>query len=414
MKLCAVHPCFSDRSPFSEGKAIPLSEPGLSFSLHTSIKEVPAEYWELARRSGDFFLQQEYLQLLDDHRPDISGCSYLLFFDRDQPIGIAYCQLLEFRADEHIRQQQTDVSAFRNLVASQVRLNVLICGNAILTGQHAFFFSDDHRFCSGAPLRQALGKTADHWRNRGYTINTILIKDLDSDDHTFIRNWEQSAFHRLEFQPNMILPIREHWHSMDDYLEDLSSKYRVRYRRAAKKMKGINCIELNADQIRTYESELYRLYREVAERSDFCVGFLDNHYFSEFKSRSPERFRLWGYFKSGELIGFCTTIRNGREMEAHFLGFDERQKSYQLYLNMLYQLIEVAISSRVDQLLFSRTALEIKSSVGAEAVPTTVFLQHHTSHLINHLIPCLVSWLEPQEQWEPRHPFRSPELQDVG
>ncbi len=405
MKLCAGHFCHSDKT-FPEGEQISLSGSERSFSLFTKVDAVPEEYWDLARMSGDYFLQREYLQLLEDLPPGLYGCGYLLFYEGGRAVGIAYTQLLEFRANEHIRQQEADVSRFREILAAQVKLKVLICGNMLLTGQHAFYFLPEAAECSGTPLREALGKTADHWRRQGLTINTILVKDLDDQHHPLISDWNQSQYHQLEFQPNMVLPIREHWQSLEDYLEDLSSKYRVRYRRARKKMKGVQCLELNADQIRIYESEIYRLYRQVAEKSEFCVGYVAEQYFSEFKSRAPQNFRLWGYFQAGELIGFCTTIRNGQKMEAHFLGLDDNQQRYQLYLNMLYQLIEVAIDSRVDQLIFSRTAMEIKSSVGAQAVPTTVFLLHHTSHLINSVIPCLVDWLEPKQDWQARHPFR--------
>lgn len=405
MKRCAVHSC-SSPSSFQIGKQIPLSGTEFSFSLFTNQASVPSIYWELAGASGDYFLQREYLQLLEEHPPGILQFSYLLFFHRGEAVGIAYCQLLEFRANEHIRQQETDVSRFRNLLASQVQVKVLICGNMLLTGQHGFYFLPDYTSLSGSPLREALGKTADHWRQQGMTINSILVKDLDARDQSVIGNWSASEYHQLTFQPNMVLPIQSHWQNMDDYLDDLSSKYRVRYRRAQKKMQAIQCLELNADQIRTYEREIYQLYRNVAESADFCVGYLTPRYFSEFKARDPQLFRLWGYFQSGEMIGFCTAIRNGRDMEAHFLGLGEQQQAYQLYLNMLYQLIEVAIDSRVEQLIFSRTAMEIKSSVGAIAIPTSVFLLHHSSSLINSIIPCLVDWLEPKEKWEARHPFR--------
>jgi hypothetical protein len=405
MKRCAVHSC-SSLSPFRIGKQIPLSGPELSFSLFTHLESVPVAFWELARASGDYFLQRPYLQLLEEHPPGVLQFSYLLFFHRGAPVGIAYSQLLEFRANEHIRQQEADVSRFRSILAAQVKLKVLICGNMLLTGQHAFYFLPDFKSVSGKPLREALGKTADHWRGQGMTINTILVKDFDRMSPSTIGNWAASEYHQLTFQPNMVLPLQTHWQSMEDYLDDLSSKYRVRYRRAQKKLQGVQCLELNVDQIRTYEPEIYQLYRNVAESSDFCVGYLAPQYFSEFKARDPEAFRLWGYFQSGALIGFCTTIRNDRKLEAHFLGLDEQQQHYQLYLNMLYQLIEVAIEERVDQLIFSRTAMEIKSSVGAIAIPTSVFLLHHTSSLINSFIPCLVDWLEPKEEWQARHPFR--------
>lgn len=377
--------------------------------MFNAIEAVPAIYWELAGRSGDYFLQREYLGLLEAQPPGVLEFSYLLFFYQGQAAGIAYGQIVEFRADEHLRQQETDGSSFRDLLASRIHLRVLMCGNMLLSGQHAFYFLPDYAFIAGSPLREALRKTADHWRTQGLNINTILVKDLNQSERSTIEDWSKSAFHQLKFQPNMVLPVPVQWKQFDDYLDSLSSKYRVRYRRAKKKMKGIKCLELNLEQIRTYESEIYRLYRSVADSSQFCVGYLSPQYFSEFKARAHQDFRLWGYFQSGNLVGFCTTIRNGQELEAHFLGLSEQQQQQQLYLNMLYHLVEVAIESRVDQLVFSRTAMEIKSSVGAIAIPTSVFLLHHTSSLVNALIPQLIGWLEPKEDWIARHPFREAE-----
>ncbi|MBK6950002.1 MAG: hypothetical protein IPH16_19740 [Haliscomenobacter sp.] len=59
----------------------------------------------------------------------------------------------------------------------------------------------------------------------------------------------------------------------------------------------------------------------------------------------------------------------------------------------------------MNRVVFARTALEIKSSVGAVARPARVYLAH-VNPFLNCLLPYAVRLVEPKEEWTPRHPFR--------
>ena len=116
--------------------------------------------------------------------------------------------------------------------------------------------------------------------------------------------------------------------------------------------------------------------------------------------------QVTGYFEHGELIGFYTTIQNGDELEAHFLGMDlEKNRTQQLYLNMLFDIIRDAIEVNAAKIVFARTAMEIKSSVGAKAVEMSSFIRHRNT-FSNRFISQLMGFLSPTETWQPRHPFK--------
>jgi hypothetical protein len=52
-------------------------------------------------------------------------------------------------------------------------------------------------------------------------------------------------------------------------------------------------------------------------------------------------------------------------MDTYFLGYDDSiQREKMLYLNMLYDMIAYSINKGFKEIIFARTALEIKSSVG--------------------------------------------------
>ena len=118
------------------------------------------------------------------------------------------------------------------------------------------------------------------------------------------------------------------------------------------------------------------------------------------------KMEVTGYFEDGELTGFYTTVQNGTELEAHFLGMDlEKNRSQQLYLNMLFDIIREGIAMGAPKIVFARTAMEIKSSVGAKAIEMSSFIRHRNG-FSNRFISQLMGFLSPSESWQPRHPFK--------
>ena len=92
--------------------------------------------------------------------------------------------------------------------------------------------------------------------------------------------------------------------------------------------------------------------------------------------------------------------------DAHFLGYNVQLNSnYQLYFNILLVLVEQAIESRSQFLNLSRTALEIKSSVGAIPYDLTIHLKYHNS-TINQWVPFILKKFVPEDDWLPRSPFK--------
>lgn len=124
------------------------------------------------------------------------------------------------------------------------------------------------------------------------------------------------------------------------------------------------------------------------------------------KSQLGENFKFYGYFDNDKLIGFNTLIKNGDILDTYFLGYDsEIQREKMLYLNMLYDMIGYSIKKGFKKIVFARTALEIKSSIGANPVPMYGFLQHR-NHLLQRQMDFLFNYFEPKIQWQQRSPFK--------
>jgi hypothetical protein len=124
------------------------------------------------------------------------------------------------------------------------------------------------------------------------------------------------------------------------------------------------------------------------------------------KKNLKDLFLFYGYFKDEKLIGFNTLIKNGNQMDTYFLGYDETiQREKMLYLNMLYDMIAYSINKGFKEIIFARTALEIKSSVGAKPEEMFGFI-HHSNSIINSKMDKLFCYLEPKTEWQERNPFK--------
>ncbi|MEL7222749.1 MAG: GNAT family N-acetyltransferase, partial [Bacteroidota bacterium] len=200
--------------------------------------------------------------------------------------------------------------------------------------------------------------------------------------------------------------LKEEWGDFDAYLGAMTSKYRVRARRARKKGISLERREMQLEELEDRQQQMFAYYQGIARQSDFNTVVLPANYFVEWKRQFADHFKVWGYFKEENFVGFSTAIYNDHELEAHFLGFDQSyNSSHQLYLNMLYDLVTEAIASSSRQLVFSRTALEIKSSVGAVPQDLQCWVRSRVG-IAKPLVPIVARFIAPLPNWVQRHPFK--------
>jgi hypothetical protein len=144
----------------------------------------------------------------------------------------------------------------------------------------------------------------------------------------------------------------------------------------------------------------------VVENQDFNMVALNENYLPNLKRKLGDQFRVFGYFLGEKLIGYFTTIRNHHELEAHFLGFEpDLNREYHLYHNMLFDILKMGIEYGVKQVVYARTAMEIKSTLGAEAHQMLCYIRA-SNRLTNKVLPPIVEYLKPSTDWVARNPFK--------
>jgi hypothetical protein len=376
--------------------------------------EAAGRDWDAAAPADNIFLQRPYLSILESTPPVGMRFVYLVFYKGEEPAGVALCQIKFFKGDDNIQDLDGSGPCFfsgvnkwlKRRVAGMVAAEILICGNMLLTGEHGFYF-DPHKITVDQGiqlLEKALVDVNTQMEREGVKMPFILVKDTNPAQKTISNNLSGKGFVEFQIQPNMVLDVP--FQSFDEYIGAMSAKYRTRAKRAFKKAEGIVKKELTLLEIQRELPQIYRLYRDIANNAGFNMVDLNERYLLALKRDMGDAFHLYAYYLDGNLVAFYTTIQNGAEMDAHFLGYDKTlNHDLQLYLNILYDIVRLGIDAGCRRIIFARTALEIKSSVGAVAQDLSCFIRNQNS-LANRLTGTVLDYLKPVEEWLPRHPFK--------
>lgn len=378
----------------------------LHFIIFTKTSELPSKWDVVAQQNA--FLQTPYLSVLEQSAPTNMECFFIGIFEGEELIGVSLAQYLNvdklISFGERLHCMKTRV---RNFAFRQFASHVLIIGNNMITGQNGYAFSKSIDFNDiSILLRSMADEIIQYFKKKCIRIHLVSFKDFYEECATGLKQHHFQSLFDFTVQPNMIFRLHSDWKSMAEYVSSLSKKYRDQFKRSHKKYEGIECVELTWEQIQQNESRIYELYYHVALNASFNTFFLAPNHFSTFKKQCGNRFKLFGYYFEGKLVGFHTLLLNGKTLETYFLGYDASlQKEKMLYLNMLYNMTEFGITHQFERIIYGRTAMEIKSSIGASPIPMHGFM-YHTQPLINRCVPQLFKNLEPPVAWEQRHPFK--------
>jgi predicted N-acyltransferase len=377
-----------------------------TYLIYSTVHEIPKNWDDIA--SSNIFLHTKYLKILTESAPENMQCFFVGLFVNQELAGIALMQWIDLSQIRSVGNGKVVLqNKFRDFIMNLMASRVLFVGNNMLSGQNAFartqkITEEKTLFL----LQKASNDLVLQKQKDGFKTHLVSFKDFEVSQKTVAKQYISKHCYCFEIQPNMVFNVKNHWNSFDDYVADLTKKYRDQYKRARKKALPLQKRKLGLEDLVLLQDRMHELYYFVAKQASFNTFFLPSNHWIVFKENLQEDFLVYGYFKDDLLIGFNTLVRNGNHMETYFLGYDIHfQKEYMLYLNMLYDMIAFSVNQGFLSVNFGRTALEIKSSVGAIAVPLHGFILHN-NRLVNPLLKYFFNWLEPKVTWEQRSPFR--------
>ncbi|PNQ75443.1 GNAT family N-acetyltransferase [Hanstruepera neustonica] len=383
----------------------------IKFKIFDTSDKLPNDWDSLGPH--DIYLQRNYLQALEKASPNNISSYYIGFYNDDVLIGIALVQRVQLYLNDIFRNHKDSCfqERFKNVISRILKGNILVVGNITHTGQHGIYF-DTQKMPYDTFLKclfEALNDLKTHIRSKhGKKIRAVLMKDyfLNETIHDYSTVLSNFGLTKVSVQPNMIMDVRSHWKTFDEYIGNLHKKYRDRYKTARKKSRQIIKRELDINAIQEQSKSMYELYKNVSDNARINTFILPQDHFLIYKKQLGDQFKVYGYYFKNELIGFYSLILNQPYLETYFLGYDTAyQYKNQLYLNMLYDMAQYGIENKFKHIVYARTAMEIKSSIGAKPLKMVMYLKH-TNWLLNTLLKYIFQFMNPSTEWQERHPFK--------
>lgn len=371
-----------------------------SIALSESIGQLREGDWDALVGSERLFLGRPYLAALESAPPEGMGFRYALLYEGPRPVAAFYVQVLSLGGAQ-LGAREGEERKLRD----HLRARVLVGGNALLTGEHAFALAqgvDPAAAYHG--LADVLYRLRRAEKLRGQ-VSAVLVKDFFPASAEGARELRRFGYRAFQVDPQMVIPLRASWKTLEDYLKDFSAKYRGRARGVLKKAQALEWRDLSASDLAAARERIADLYLAVHRRAKLRLYTPHPDYFQRLKEALGAAFEFTGVYHGQDLVGFTCSFYTAQAMELHAVGLDyERNQELAVYQAILYDAVRRGIARGLPRISMGRTAADMKSAVGAEPQEAVCYLRHR-GPVSNRVLRPLLGFLKPTP-WTERHPFK--------
>lgn len=377
----------------------------------SSIDHIPSDLWKQLGCENHLYFRKDYLKALEVNNSAMDF-SYIFLLNEDkEPIAFSTLQIIDFDVNsikndlERMVRKLAAVARKIKILPKERPLKFLISGNVFVSGEHGIFIKEGED--KNKTIKE-LAKGIQHFANdnKDKKIAVFILKDFIKESLFISDELLDFNYYPIQVEPNMTLTLQDNWHTFDDYLAALKTKFRVKARKAFKQSNDLVVKTITQENIEGFLPKMDSLYKKVVSRADFNFGDFDVNTYKDLVASLGDQYVLQAYFLNDVMVGFMSGAINNKTLDAHFVGIDYRyNRRHAIYQRMLYDYIRIAIDKRVRTLNFARTASEIKSSVGAIPQDLTIYIRHKKS-ITNRLLQLFLTHIQPTK-FNQKFPFKS-------
>jgi hypothetical protein len=333
-------------------------------------------YYELTHDSLGHQFEHYYL-LLQDHAGQTRAIQPFLIVKQDLVTGMPKAIR---RVMDKIRQR----------FPSTLVMRMLMVGCSAGEGHLARDRSSGSIEWVAQALREALHPVA-----RRFQAAMIVLKDFPKSYRKPLRPLRRAGYARVPSMPGSRLDLN--FKNFEEYLQTkLSHKtrknLRSKYRKAAAgpelKMEVVSDIAPHID-------ELFPLYQQVLERSQYKFEELTKAYFVNLSRRMSERAFFFIWRQNGKAVAFSSCAGHEGVLRDHYIGLDYKVAlEHHLYFVTFRDIVTWAIENKYHSYYSAPLNYEPKYHLRHDLVPLDLYVR--TSwNWINPLFRFVVPYLEP-------------------
>jgi len=230
---------------------------------------------------------------------------------------------------------------------------------------------------------------------RGFKAAMIVLKDFPKFYRKSLRPMRRSGYARVPSMPGSRLDLN--FKSFDDYLQTrLSHKTRKNLRSKYRKAAAGPLVEMQVvSDIEPHIDELFPLYRQVVERSQYKFEELTKSYFVQISRRMSERALFFIWRQNGKAVAFSSCAGHEGVLRDHYIGLDYAVAlEHHLYFVTFRDIVTWAIENKYHTYYSAPLNYEPKYHLRHDLVPLDLYVRTAWDW-INPLFRFVVPYLEP-------------------
>ena len=183
---------------------------------------------------------------------------------------------------------------------------------------------------------------------------------------------------KFEGNPNCRLDIK--WNDLDQYLNNMRTKYRSQMKEILRKREKLD-IRILKDNSKEFTNEIYQLYMQVMSNVDYVLETLNIEFFRNNFSKTMV------YEVNKKPKAFMQFIEDDKKIICEFCGFDYKDRDkFDLYKNTLLGVVIYAIENGYKEIDVGQSAEMTKMKFGAYLEPKYSWIFYNGNKICNKIL----------------------------
>lgn len=333
-----------------------------SYKIISHINSVSQEEWNLGIDNEDYYMNYEFLNITERATIGIHSYYYIMIFHNGVKIANAVLFSLELDFYNLVgNSAKKIISKVRNVFKKSFFLKTLFCGLPISSVDNSIrIFNEKHAVEILNLLDNIIKQIAKKENDK-----IVFYKDFSDHELKWISYLETKSYKLVSGLPSNNIIIK--WNTFEEYINSLNKKYRNPLKKILKKREDIIIKETNGVQA-DFDERFYDLYNQVNSSSEFQLEKLTLDFFKDIINSKNLSTKLITIEKNNELLGHVSIVVKKDCLIPLFLGYDKaNNKEFDVYFNLVYKILEVAIEEKKEYIKFGQTADYFKRKMGCHS-----------------------------------------------
>jgi hypothetical protein len=369
----------------------------LTIRTHGDIHEIPEEAWDEVATPGHVVCTHRFLRAVQQSR--VNDCQFFYPVIRDGEKLVAHACMylitseLDMFGDGMVGKL---VGALGRCLPALTRFHSLECGTPVALGTTV-------SIRPGVATPVVLGLLAREGIRlaKKHRADGVLFRDFLGHELPVFSALEGHGFRRI---PNLLtasLSVR--WRTEEEYAASLRHSCRRAYRRRRRAMAEGGVSARVVTDFAPLADELAALWRQTYGRArEYRREVLSPDFFRWISVELGGDSEALLLEQDGQRLAFALLLAEQNRLIWLCCGLDySRNGQYELYFNLLHEIILRGISHGVREIDMGITTLDAKKRMGAATRPLHMYMRHRNLWL-RVLAPRIFRWLAPSDQ-SPEH-----------